>query len=81
MLRGDAEGLQGVEDEVELVEQVFAQDDVLGPDGRLVVREEVAQREVRGETRVRALARYLDEAVGILILLRDRASLAGPEPR
>src|SRR5687767_8311320 len=47
VLRRHTCGLHSREDELELVEKRFSQDDVFRPDTILVVRQEVAQREMR----------------------------------
>ena len=67
--------IQILDDQLELVEQGLAQNDVLGPYVVLPVRDEVAEPEMLGHPGVFILGGHLDEAIGVLVRLGSQAAL------
>ena len=75
-----AHRLQLLNRELELVEELGIQQQVLRPDIRLILRQEVAQFEMRGNGRVGVRLSHLDESgrVGVCRSLRCPAALEWP---
>ena len=64
--------------QLELVDEAGVEDEVLGPDALLVVRQEVAQPEVLRDVRVLVLRRHLDEPARVAVVRQARGAALRP---